>query len=223
MEGIKSLLSDNTKFIPLNIDQNKWLNYIVNLEKKLKEHFKTLEKDNKISEDEFKSICPIGTCPGILYGLPKVHKPVINNIPKFQPVLSAINTPVYKLAKYLVPILSPLTVNDYTVKDSFIFAKEVISFDHNLSMASLDVESLFTNISVDEAIKNAVDDLFSSNMYRGKLSKSELYCLLKLATPESSFIFDNILYKQIVGVAMGSPLGHTLANAFLMSLRETLA
>ena len=54
----KSLLSDNTKFIPLNIDENKWLNYIVDLEKKLKEHFKTLERENKISEDEFKNICP---------------------------------------------------------------------------------------------------------------------------------------------------------------------
>ena len=73
-KGITSLLSDKTKLIPLNIDQSKWLNYIVNLEKKLKEHFKTLEKDNKVSEDEFKSICPIDTCPGILYGQPKVHK-----------------------------------------------------------------------------------------------------------------------------------------------------
>ena len=97
--------------------------------------------------------------------------------------------------------MAPLTVNDYTLKDSFIFAKEVINFDHNLFMARLDVESLFTNIPVDETIKNAVDDLFSSNMYRGKLSKSELYYLLKLATSESSFIFDNILYKQIDGLA----------------------
>ena len=215
MKGIKSLLSDNTKFTPLNIDQNKWLNYIVHLEKKLKKHFKTLEKDNKISEDKFKSICPIGTRPGILYGQPKVHKTVINNIPQFRSILSAINTLVYKLAKYLVPILSPLTVNDYTVKDYLTFAKEVINFDHNLFMASLDVESLFTNIPIDETIKNAVDDLFSSNMYRGKLSKSEFYYLLKLATSESSFIFDNILYKQIDGDAMGSPLGPTLANAFL--------
>ena len=66
-------------------------------------------------------------------------------------------------------------------------------------MASLDVESLFTNISIDETIKNVVEDLFSSNMYLGKLSKSELYYLLKLAMSESSFIFDNILYKQIDG------------------------
>ena len=76
-----------------------------------------------------------------------------------------------------------------------------------------------TNIPVDETIKNAVDDLFSSNMYLGKLSQGELYYLLKLATSESSFIFDNTLYKQIDGVAMGSPLGPYLA----MSLRETLA
>ena len=115
----------------------------------------------------------------------------------------------------MVLILSPLTVNDYAVKDSFTFAKETINFHHNLLMASLDVESFFTNSPIDETIKNKVDDLFSSNMYRGKLSKSELYYLLKLATSESSFIFDNILYKQIDGVAMGSPLGPTLANAFL--------
>ena len=42
-------------------------------------------------------------------------------------------------------------------------------------MASLDVESLFTNIPVDETIKVAVDDLFCSNMYRGKLSKNDIY------------------------------------------------
>ena len=92
-------------------------------------------------------------------------------------------------------ILSPLTVNDYTTKDSFSFAKEVFNFDHSLFMARLDVESLFTNIPIDETIKNAVDDLFSNNMYQGKPSKSDLYYLLKLATSKTYFIFDNILYK----------------------------
>ena len=70
-------------------------------------------------------------------------------------------------------------------------------------MASLDVELLFTNILTDKTIKNAFDHLFSNNMYEGKLSKSELHYLLKLATSESSFIFDNILCKQIVEVSMG--------------------
>ena len=139
MKTIKSLLSDNTKFIPINIDQSKWLNYIVNLEKKLKKHFKTLEKDSKMSENDFKGICPIGTSPGILYDQPKVHKTVIKNIPQFRPILLAINTPVYKLAKFLVAILSPLTVNDYTVINSSNFARNLIKVDHNIFMASLDI------------------------------------------------------------------------------------
>ena len=184
LKGMTSLLSDNSKFIQLNIDKSKWLNYIVNLEKKLKEHFKTLDNNNKTSEDEFKNIWPTGTHPGISYENPKVRKIVNDNIPKFRPILSAIGTPVYELAKFLVPILSPLTVNDYTVKYSFSFTEEVVNFDHNLYLFHNLFESLFTNIPIDETIKIAVDDLFSNNMYQGRLSKSELSYLLKLTTSE---------------------------------------
>ena len=82
-------------------------------------------------------------------------------------------------------------------------------------MASLDVESLFTNIPLEETIVNCIDDLFSYFDYQGSLSKFDLHQLLKLATTESFFLFDNKMYKQLDGVAMGLPLGPTLANAFL--------
>ena len=36
--------------------------------------------------------------------------------------------------------------------------------------------------------------------------------LFKLATTELSFIFDNKLFKQIDGVAIGSPFSLTMAN-----------
>ena len=197
--------------MPLPIDEGKWLNYIINLENKLKDRFKVLKNEEKFSEKEFDNICPVGTTPGILYGNPKVHKTVVNNTPKFRPILSGINTPTYLLAKYLNPILSPLTTNEFTVKNSFYFTEEVVNYDHNLYMASLDVESFFTNIPLEETIKNCVNNLFSNNFYSGKLSRKDLYYLLKLATTESSFIFDNKLYKQIDGAAMGSPLGPTLS------------
>ena len=45
--------------------------------------------------------------------------------------------------------------------------------------------------------------------------KSEFKYLLFLVTKDSYFIFNNILYKQIEGVAMGSRLGPSLANTFL--------
>ena len=45
-----------------------------------------------------------------------------DNCPSFRPILPAIGTPTYYLAKFLVPILKPLTENEYTVHDSFSFA-----------------------------------------------------------------------------------------------------
>ena len=88
------------------------------------------------------------------------------------------------LAKYLNPIFSPLTTKEFTVKNSFDFAEEVINYDYEIYRASLSVESLFINIPLEETIKNCVNDLFSNNFYSGKLSRKDLYDLLKLATTE---------------------------------------
>ena len=100
---------------------------------------KRLENEGKISEKKYELIYPRGSRPSILYGSPKVHKPVINNCPKFRPILSTIGTPTYKLAKFLVPILSPLTSNKFSVHDSFSFADEVSSFCLDHFVASHDV------------------------------------------------------------------------------------
>ena len=81
-----------------------------------------------------------------MYRLAKVHKIVTHGLPSFRPVLSAIGTPTYKLAKFLVPTLEPQTTNEYTIKDSFTFADEPQSFDSKLVMTSFDIESLFTSI-----------------------------------------------------------------------------
>ena len=116
-----------------------------------------MKNEEKISEKEFDSICSVETTPEILYGNPKVHQTVINNTPKFRPILSAVNTPTYSLAKFLNPILSPLINNEFAVKSSFDFAEEVVNYNHNLSMASPVVESLFTNILLEGTIKNCVN------------------------------------------------------------------
>ena len=84
-----------------------------------------MKNEEKISEKEFDSICPVGTTPGILYGNPKVHQTVVNSTPKSRPILSAINTPTYSLAKFLNPILSPLTSNEFAVKSSFDLLKKL--------------------------------------------------------------------------------------------------
>ena len=89
------------------------------------------------------------------------------------------------------------------------------TYDSSLYMASLDVEFLFTIIPLNDTINNCVSDLPNKDLYNGKLSKTDLSKLLETATSESSFIFDYLLHKKVDGVAMGSPLGPTLATAFL--------
>lgn len=83
-------------------------------------------------------------------------------------------------------------------------------------MCSFDIESLFTNIPLNETIEIILNQLYPNpnNIYEG-FNKAQFKNLLQLATQTSSFFFDKVLYEQIDGVAMGSPCGPTLANAFL--------
>ena len=75
---------------------------------------------------------------------------------------------------------------------------------------------------MEETIKNCANNLFFNNFYSGKLSGKDLSDLPKLATSESSFIFDNKLYKQRDAVLMGSLLGPTLTSAFICHYEQIL-
>ena len=80
------VITDKGKYIEGVKRAVKYLNYIINVEKKFKQPFKDFLDNDKISKDEYEKICPKGSRPGILYGNPKIHKPVVNNLPKFRPI-----------------------------------------------------------------------------------------------------------------------------------------
>ena len=48
---------------------------------------------------------PVGTGQGIMYGLCKVYKDIVDASLRFGPILSIIIAPIYKSAKFLVPFL----------------------------------------------------------------------------------------------------------------------
>ena len=78
-------------------------------------------------------------------------------------------------------------------------------------MASFDIKSLFINIPLTETLKHCVQNLHRNQIHVGNLTKTSFYNLLKITMLESFFIFDVKFYEQFDGVAMGSPLGPTLA------------
>ena len=99
-----------------------------------------------------------------MYGLCKVHKGkgASNNVPPFRPVLSAIGTCTYSIAKLFTPILKEFTLNEYTVREQFFFCDVIQEQDNNLQVASFDIESLFTNISMDETINFCVNNVLGN-------------------------------------------------------------
>ena len=73
--------------------------------------------------EQYKRIKAVERRPGILYGLWKIHKVIADVCQSFRSIFSANGTPNYKLAKFLVPKLSSITFNEFTVKDSFNFTE----------------------------------------------------------------------------------------------------
>ena len=146
---------------------------------------------------------PCGIKPGILYGLCKVHRKLDepNRLPPHRPILSAIGTCSYNLAKFFVPILKEFTINEYTVKDSFSFSNEIRDKRTSLYMALFDIHSLFTNIPLDETIDICLELLFNKK----RKVKGMLKHLKELLTPavkSSTFMFNDVYYKQVDGIAM---------------------
>ena len=159
---MENFLSDQRKFLKTAVKDDNFLNFITSQEKGIGKIYKKLVDSNSIFEETRRHLKPVGTRPGIMYGSCKVHKKCVDFCPPFS-LLSALKTPTYKLAKDLVPILEPVTTNKYTVKDSSNFATEIVEQDSSNFMGSLDIDSLFTNILLEETIEISTNNLFRNN------------------------------------------------------------
>ena len=145
---LSKILEDTSKFKRVNVEEEKALNHLIHMEERIIRLLKSLEDQGEVSEKERNDLYPSGSKPGVLYGLANIHKALEDGILSFHPILSAIGTPTYNLAKFFDQLLKPLTSNDSTIKYSFSFAKEVLDFDASCFMASY--KSLFANISLPE-------------------------------------------------------------------------
>ena len=95
------------------------MNFIVDVEKQITDILKDLKKCEVISENPYRSLKQRGSRFVIFYGLCKVNKPLFDNFSPFRPIMSAVKTPTYNPAKFLVALLEAITTNMYTVKSSF--------------------------------------------------------------------------------------------------------
>src|SRR5215469_1490602 len=206
------ILSDQNKFCSSDESQFK---IIFRLEDRVNRFLKQLLDSKIIHHNTYNSLYSTGSSLCTLYGLPKIHK---DSIP-LRPIMAFYKAANFKLAKYLVTHLSRISTNEYTIRNSYEFCDQVKNLNTNDYMVSYDVKSLFTNVPLYETIDIILEQIFTNdNSTFNSFSRNNFKKLLELAILDTHFIFNEKVFKQVDGVAMGSPLGPTLANIFMCSL-----
>ncbi|XP_050511970.1 uncharacterized protein LOC126888016 [Diabrotica virgifera virgifera] len=206
---VENFLSDNT-FIPLNKSPMNKLN--TDLKAILSNHSTFFEH----LQTNPKSFIVKNPLIPHLYGLPKIHK---LNFP-IRPVVSFVNTPLSNLAQFVNKLLNDL-INyspKYTVKNTQELVSKLssITLPSNFIMVSFDVTNLFTNVPRQETIPIVSDLLLSNKIDPQKII--HIKSLLQFCLSQDFFVFNNKLYRQPEGLAMGNPLSPLLADLFLDSL-----
>jgi hypothetical protein len=170
---------------------------------------KTIELIKKSAlQAETRTLVPQAPVPPRLYGLPKIHK---MGAP-LRPIVSAINSPTYCLAKYLTGILSPhVGCCEHHVKNStdFIETLRTIRLEPGDIMVSFDVISLFTRIPLEDSLQ-LLEKRFDAKTVN----------LFHHVLKSTYFTYDGKFYEQTDGVAMGSPLSPAIANFFMEDFEE---
>jgi len=210
LDKMHTILDDRSKF---QLSSEEWIKLLFRQEDRVNRFVDNLLKCGVISDEEKSRLRVSGSKPGIMYGLPKIHK---RGVP-LRPILSTIGTCNYDMSKFLVSLLSPICDSEYSVKDSFSFAREISQFSNsNYVMASFDVSSLFTSIPISETIEIILSKLYTSDQFvYSKFNKKDFRRLLELCTRDNLFIFDNVLYKQVDGAPMGGCVSPSLAEIFM--------
>ena len=166
-----------------------------------------------ISVTLFQQLKPIGSQPPRLDGLAKVHK---NNIP-VRPVLSMPGSAYHKVTVQVAECLAK--VPECNINSSTQQVSETVSnilLEEGEELVSFDVSSLYTNVPVEEAILYCADLLYRDSMEeKPPVSKKSFIELAKIASCNVLMSTHDGFYKQVDGLAMGSPPAPHIANGWM--------
>ena len=134
---------------------------------------------------------------GRAHGSAKIHKE-FERIPPLRPIVDTIGSTHYGVGKFITSLLNPLTVNQYSLKDSFDAAEKIKSipddlFEEGYRLVSFDVKSLFTNVPLNKTIKVILDRVYSQKLISTNLKKRTLKKLILDTCSKTAFMFDDTI------------------------------
>ena len=211
---MNAMLKDDT-YRQLRRDQTR------RVETKVSKALRSLESNNSLSDKERKYLSPNCSKRPQIYGLPKVHK---DGTP-LRPIVSAIGSPTYQLAKELARILTLLAGGTETqVKNSTEFVRQIKEMEpqEGEMMISFDVVSLFTKVLIQEAIQAIHFCLTQDKSLedRTTITVPDICRLTEMCLRSMYYNSQDIFFEQVEGVAMGSPLSLIVANLCMEELEN---
>lgn len=187
-----------------------------------------LSMKKNFTPTQYKRLYPSSSRPGLYFGLAKVHKlrddsRDVDHLP-LRPVISNIGTATYHVSKYLANLLQPIAKSEFTINSTKDFVGKIRSkkIGTEFEMVSFDVVSLFTSVPLEFTIELILNKIYNEKLIATKLKRADMKTLLELCTKDMHFAFDEKIYRQVDGVAMGSPLGPVIANIFMVELEKRL-
>ena len=164
---------------------------------------------------------PTSTITPRFYGLPKVHKP--GN--PLRPIVASRGSITYNVARHVADILSPLVgKNGYALKNSADMVNTLghCTLEEDDVLVSFDVTALFTKVPVDKSVDVIHSRLESDTSLptRTSMTAAHVRDLLLFCLKTTYFLYDSIIYVQVEGAAMGSPVSPIVANLFMEWFEE---
>lgn len=161
------------------------------------------------------------------YLLPKIHKPKEKwpspHMPEGRPIVGDCATENRRVCDYIDSFLKPLATNHTSyLKDTYDFIGKIrdVRVDPDWILVTGDITSLYTNMCI-ERILLTVETEMRKHPDPSRPDR-EILDLLKLTLENNDFEFNNKIFLQIYGTAMGYPYAPNLANIFLLDFDQKL-
>ena len=156
---------------------------------------------------------PTDTNTQTIYFLPKIHKTPL----KIRPIVSCTSGPTHTASAYLDALLQPLmkSVPSFVLNSmDVLHTLEQTTLPPHTYLVTLDVESLYTNITHERAINTFTRHFKHHPRFVFFLD------LLKHVLRNNVFTFDGHYFKQTCGLAMGTKLAPALATLVMAEVEQ---
>lgn len=156
------------------------------------------------------------------YVLPKLHKDPV----KGRPIVAGHSWCTTPLSIWCANKLKPVVDGLFTVlRDTrdLIEKLDKLELDplKEYVMSTADVESLYTNIPIDDAMR-ALENELRESLHPISFEERRMLCrAVEFVLRRNYLSFDGKVFKQVRGLAMGTPLAPPLANLFMYYMEST--